>query len=196
MRSRTRHLLLALACLACLALLAPAAAAASAGRVHVPAPKVLDAPTGKKGGLTGPDVACANPGVEPHVRWRVTRVETGRRWVRRYDSVPGRPLLRVPPGAYRSRTSVTCGRSRVVLRHVLVVEQKTPQTTVSRAEFDAVQIGMTRAQMVAVLGLEGSCTTDGDLTTCQFDQMALWPWVLITLEDDVVIAKDWNVGHD
>jgi hypothetical protein len=196
-RSRIRHVLLALAALA---LAAPAGAAttdaAATGRAHVPPPTLLDAPIGRKGGLVGSDVTCANPGVEPRVRWRVTRVETSRRWVRHYDSVPGRPLLRVPPGTYRSRTAVTCGRSRVVRRHVLVVERKTPEGTVSRAEFDAVQLGMTRAQMAAVLGLEGSCTTDGGITTCQFDQMALWPWVLITLEGDVVIAKDWNVGHD
>lgn len=193
MRPRIRHVLVVLACLA---LLPAVAATAAVGRAHVPPPKALDAPIGKKGGLTGPEVSCANPGVEPRVRWRVTRVETGRRWVRRYDSVPGRPLLRVPPGTYRSRTTVTCGRARVVRRHLLVVERKTAETTVSRAEFDAVLIGMTREDMVAVLGLEGNCTSDGTLTTCQFDQMALWPWVLITLENDVVIEKDWNVGHD
>lgn len=174
------------------------AAEAQGVRPRIPAPVAVDAPTGHKGGVLNPFVSCSAYTVEPRVTWRLTSVETGRSHTYRWTgALPGVHFPRVPVGVYRSTTTARCHGARLTRTHTVRVLQKTPATTISRAEFRRIHRGMTRARVRHVVGFDGTaCWTYARRTTCSYDMMPFWAWANVTYRDGRVVAKDWDVDHD
>ncbi len=165
---------------------------------RIPAPAAVDAPTGQKGGVLNPLVSCTRYTVDPRVKWTLTSVKTGKSHTYRWTgALPGMYFPRVRVGAYRSKTTAWCRGERLTRTHTVRVAQKTPATTISRAEFRRIRRGMTRARVRNMLGLDGkACWKYAARTTCNYDMMAFWAWATVTYRDGRVVAKQWDVDHD
>ena len=69
--------------------------------------------------------------------------------------------------------------------------------TVSRAEWQRIKRGMTRAEVAAIVGSDGRDPFRyAGRVTVTYDLMAFWKWSLIEYRGGRVTAKYWNVGHD
>ncbi|MEP9382467.1 hypothetical protein [Nocardioides sp. KR10-350] len=161
-------------------------------------PQAERAPIKGKGGIMSPYVECTNANIEPHVDWTIRNNKTGATkrfsWTGAY---PGMYFPRVVPGAYTSKTTVTCGKQTTVRTHHLVVRRKTYKTTMSWGEFRRIKRGMTRTKVRQIVGYPGrdSWAYNGTRTVT-YDIMKFWCWTNIDYRQGRVVAKYWNVGHD
>ncbi|GAB3250631.1 hypothetical protein GCM10027448_15470 [Nocardioides dilutus] len=158
----------------------------------------LGAPTDERGGVISPFVYCAAAGpVEPRVRWVLTSKETGKKRTFRWTgSFPSVALPRVPVGRYISYTVAHCRDVTATRRQKLEVVQKTPETTISRAEFKAIEDGLTRGEVKAIVGYGGEGAGHwGNHRARTYDRMAFWRWSLVVFTDGLVTDKEWDVPH-
>lgn len=159
---------------------------------------VFDAPVGGKGGIQNTFVRCRNYRVEPRAVMHIRNADTG--WERTFrwtGALPGLFFPRVRTGTYEVATSAWCSGTKKTRKQSVTIEEKTYESTVSRAEFDAVELGMSFNEVTAIIGFEGRDpgTYSGE-TSYTYDNMSFWDWSIITFRNDRVIRKHWKVGHD
>jgi hypothetical protein len=158
----------------------------------------FDAPQGGKGGVMTPFVACSNLRVEPRVRSVIQNTATGQTWTYRWrGALPGYGFPRVEVGQYEVRTRATCGTTTRRWTDTVRVEEKTPERTVSRAEWRKIKRGMTVdrvAQIVGYRGVRGG--RHAGTVTRTYDMMRFWRWSVIEYREGRVVYKRWNVDHD
>ncbi|MEV7431848.1 hypothetical protein AB0N29_19710 [Nocardioides sp. NPDC092400] len=167
------------------------------------APKIyeavaFDAPIDAKGGVMNPVPYCSNYRTEPRVRWVLANAETGySRTFRWRGSLPGLYFPRVEAGTYRSTVVAWCGKAKARDVHSVEVGQKTHQTTVSKAEFRRVKVGMTPQRVRQIVGYGGVATPvyAGERTRT-YDMMAFWRWSVVVYRHGKVVRKYWDVDHD
>ena len=173
----------------------PSARAAGPTISDVPA---FDAPIGRRGGFENTYVACADYRLEPRAVMEVRNPATG--WERTFrwtGALPGLFFPRVETGTYKARTTVRCGRVQRVRRETFVIREKTLAGTMSRDEFDAIERGMSRAEVAEIVGNPGRdpFTYDGT-TQVTYDNMRFWAWSSISYRNDRLVEKMWQVAHD
>ena len=176
-------------------LVVPAAAAA----VHpvIRTVRAFDAPAGGKGGITAPWVSCSDYVTDPTVTWVLTDLGTGatRRWHWSGGDTRSR-FPRVPAGHYRSRTVATCGADPATRTQLAVVRQKTERSTVSRAEFDRIDRGMSQERVTRIVGYPGTAGASVGATAWRFyDRMPFMKLAEIKYRHGRVAATFWNSGE-
>ena len=172
--------------------------AQAAPRPHIGMPEAFGAPTGAKGGVKNPPVWCSNFRVEPRVRWTLRNPESGYSETFRWRGVlPGIAFPRVEVGTYTSRTVARCRDRRKVRIQTVTVEQKTPRTTISRAEFRRIRRGMSPKQVRDVVGYRGRPAGHfaGERMR-NYDMMRFWRWSVVVYRDGEVRSKYWDTAHD
>ncbi len=171
---------------------------APAPRPIIPDAPVVDAPIGERGGIMTPYTSCSSYRVEPVTRTVMTSLDT--RWRRVFEwkgALPAAGFPRVAVGDYKIRTVARCRSTKRVRTELVTVKQKTHRRTMSRAEFNRVQRGMTRAQVAQVVGFGGAAAGSyGGRTLRRYDNMAFWAWSVIEFRRGRVDAKYFDVDHD
>jgi hypothetical protein len=166
-------------------------ATASAARMTRPRP--LRAPVGARGGIRPPHVTCVSPSLTPRVRWTVRNVRTGTRRIRSWTGGGRGTVLRVAAGRYASTTVASCGTRRTVRHHAVHVRRKTAATTMSRAEYRRISLGMTRKQVTRVVGYPGRArAAGGGLQTVGYELMRFMRRTDVDYRHGRVVAKHWN----
>lgn len=158
----------------------------------------VDAPVREKGGIMSPYTDCANPNVVPRNKMVLKNLVNGNRGVFRWrDSLPGYWFPRLVVGEFKATTTVRCaGYTRVRTQRV-EIEQKTHESTVSRAEWRRVRVGMSRERVARVVGTDGRDPFRyGGRSTRTYDNMPFWAWSNIAYRNGRVVEKYWQPGHD
>lgn len=175
----------------------PGPPADAAGEPKIGDTQAVDAPTGKKGGLLTPYVACASYDNEPRVRTVIEGVGNGFRDVYEYrGTYPGYGFPRVTVGRYEVTTTARCGSTKATRVETVRVREKSAKRTVSRAEFSRIKRGMTRARVKKIIGYDGRGSRYAGEMTRTYDMMPFWQIALVVFRDDRVVKKHWRVGHD
>jgi hypothetical protein len=177
---------------------APAEQRSSAAGPRINDVLAFDAPIGGKGGFQNTFVSCANYRVEPRAVMEVRNPATGwKRTFRWTGALPGLFFPRVATGTYEARTTVRCAGVRRVRKEKFAIREKTLEGTMSRAEFDAIVRGMSRADVATIVGNSGRDPfTYGGSTQVTYDNMPFWAWSTISYRNDRVVEKAWQVAHD
>lgn len=158
----------------------------------------FDAPINEKGGIMNPVPYCSNYHTEPRARWVLTNTETGySRTFKWRGSYPGLYFPRVKVGRYRSTTVAWCGTDKARAVQTVEVGQKTYKTTVSKAEWRRIKVGMTPQRVRQIVGYGGVASPGyaGERSRT-YDMMAFWRWSIVVYKNGKVTKKYWDVGHD
>ena len=160
--------------------------------------QAFGAPTDEDGGIANPYVFCTGHSVEPRVRWDLTSEETGETQTFRWTgALPNIAFPRVEPGHYTSFAVARCGDVKAERRQDLEVVQKTPETTMSRAEFKAIKDGMTRRDVKEIVGYGGkSAGNYKNEHGRTYDLMPFWHWTMLVFTDGLLTDKYSDVPHD
>ena len=163
------------------------------GKAHA-----FGAPTGEDGGISNSYVFCTGQQVEPTVRWDLTDVESGEKQTFRWTgALPNIAFPRLPVGLYTSHTVARCGEVKATRNQDLEVLQKTAETTMSRAEFKALEDGTTRREVREIVGYGGrSAGSYKNEHGRTYDLMPFWHWSQVVFTDGLLTDKYWDVAHD
>ena len=198
---RRTLVLIVVVVLAAVSLTSVAAAERRSGdpRPQVGPPSAYDAPIGARGGAMNPYASCGDSVADvARMKWVLKNTKTGKKvrfgW---FDAYPGTRFPRLAVGTWASHTVAKCGSTKVSRRDRFTIHQKTRKSTISKAEFNQVEKGMTLREVRTIVGNKGVWPfTSRGTTGRTFHQMRFWAWSIIYFEQGRVTEKYWNVGHD
>lgn len=194
--SRNLTSLRALLCALVVAIVLPTGSADAASDPQIADTRVERAPIGKKGGLMNPVASCQSDS-EPRVKTVVEGLDNDFAVTWKYrGALPGLYFPRLDVGRYRLTTQAWCGRDMAERAEVARIREKTDQTTVSRAEFRRIRVGMTPSQVTKIVGHHGYNSRYGSQLYRTYDMMPFWKYSSVEFRGGHVVRKQWNFGHD
>ena len=153
---------------------------------------------GGKGGVNAGHVWCSYS-AEPRVKVAIESLHTGETYNYRWrGALPNMAFPRVEVGRYEVRTTGTCGTTTKTWVETVRVREKTPERTVSRAEWRRIKRGMTVERVRQIIGYNGEVYRYGygGRTSHRYDMMPFWRFSIVEYRNGRVVSKMWNVDHD